>query len=284
MHFNHPATDFEPQLRVSSPQQHLSSPSSIFQPPAWFLSTHNPHLDPQHAFSAPSMHFQPPPHVFDPPPSFLHPWGFFFFFLLFFLLCTLGTHICMFLGFSLFLCTPRTHRHVFPGLVFYFIYFLFFPCTRNMAYHVSGAFFCLFSFFAPLGHMYACFGGLFILFLSLHPGTHIICMFAGVFSSFLFFVLLCTPATHFNQQTRITNLQTRVSNPWQPVLANYDPNPHISTIYDPQPRVHWHPRPQNAHTSNCTCISSFVYLFYFILFHLRCVYNHLYTHLSYLIY
>ena len=97
-----------------------------------------------------------------------------------------GTRICMFLGFSLFLCTPGTHRHVFPGLVFYFIYFLFFPCTRNMAYHVSGAFFCLFSFFAPLGHAYACFSGLFILFLSLHPGTRVICMFAGFFLLFYF--------------------------------------------------------------------------------------------------
>ena len=113
---------------------------------------------------------------------------------------------------------------------------------------VSGGFF---SFFVPRGHAYACFGGLFILFLSLHPGTCVICMFAGVF---LFFVLLCTPATRFNQQTRVTN-------PRQPVLATYDPNPHVSTIYDPQPRVHWHPRPQNAHTSNCTCISSFVYFF-----------------------
>jgi hypothetical protein len=143
---------------------------------------------------------------------------------------------------------------VFPGLVFYFIYFLFFPCTRNTAYRVSGTFFCLFSFFAPPGHVYACFGGLFILFLSLHPGTHIICVFAGVFSSFLFFVLLCTPATCFNQQTR-------VSNPWQPVSTTYNPNPHVLTIYDPQPCVHWHSRPRNARTSNCTCVSSFVYFF-----------------------
>ena len=120
---------------------------------------------------------------------------------------------------------------------------------------MSGAFFCLFSFFAHPGHVYACFGGLFILFLSLHPRTCIICMFAGVFSSFV----LCTPATCFNQQTRVMNPQTRVSNPRQPVLATYDPNPHILTIYDPQPCVHWHPRPQNACTSNCTCISSFVY-------------------------
>ena len=136
--------------------------------------------------------------------------------------------------------------------------FLFFSCTRNMAYHVSGAFF---SFFAPLVHAYVCFGGLFILFLSLHPGTCIICMFAGVFSSFLSFVLLCTPAAHFNQQTCITNPQTCVSNPWQPVSATYDPNPHVLTIYDPQPHVHWHPRPQNTRTSNHTCVSSFVYLF-----------------------
>ena len=258
-HFDHLATDFEPQLRVLSPPQHLLSPSSIFRPPAWFSSTHDPCLDPQHTFSAPTMCFQPPP-------SFLHPrdmhigvFSSFFFF--FFFLCTLGTCICMFLGFSLFLCTPGTHRRVFPGLVFYFIYFLFFPCTRNTAYHVSGAFFCLFSFFAPPGHVYVCFGGLFILFLSLHPRTCVICMFAGVFSSFLFLVPLCTPATHFDQQTRVMNPQTCVSNPWQPVSATYNPNPHVSTIYDPQPHVHWHPRPQNAHTSNCMCISSFVYFF-----------------------
>jgi hypothetical protein len=138
---------------------------------------------------------------------------------------------------------PGTCRRVFPGLVFYFIYFLFFPCTRNMAYCVSGAFFCLFLFFAPLGHTYACFGGLFILFLSLHPGTRVICMFVGFFSSFLFFFLLCTPATRFDQHTCIINSQTRVSNPQQPVLATYDPNPHVLTIYNPQPRVHWHPRP-----------------------------------------
>ena len=217
-----------------------------------------------------------PPCVFDPPPSFLHPQdmhmhvsrGFFFFFLF---LCTLGTCICVFLGFSPFLCTPRTHRRVFPGLVFYFTYFLFFPCTRNTAYRVSGAFFCLFSFFAPPRHAYACFGGLFILSLSLHPGTCVICVFVGVFSSFLFFVLLCTPATCFNQQTRITNPQTHVSNPWQPVSATYNPNPHVSTIYNPQPCVHWHPRPQNACMSNRTCISSFVYFFLALEMHVRAV-------------
>ena len=140
-----------------------------------------------------------------------------------------------------------------------------------MAYRVSGAFFCLFSFFAPLGHTFVCFGGLFILFSSLHPGTRVMCMFAGVFSSFLFFVLLCTPATCFDQQTRVTNPQTCVSNPRQPVLATYDPNPHVSTIYDPQPRIHWHPRPQNARTSNCTCISSFVYFFLASEMHVRAV-------------
>ena len=181
--------------------------------------------------STPSTHFQPPARVFNPHHAFLTPHHLF---------CTLGTRICVFLGFSLFLCTPRTRRRVFPGLVFYFIYFLFFPCTRNMVYHVSGAFFCSFSFFAPPGHAYVCFGG---LFLSLHPRTRIICMFAEVFSSFLFFVLLCTPATCFNQQTRVTNPQTHVSNPQQPVSATYNPNPHVLTIYNSQPCVHWHPRP-----------------------------------------
>jgi hypothetical protein len=177
----------------------------------------------------------------------------------------------MFLGFSLFFCTPRSRRRVFPGLVFYFIYFLFFPCTRNTAYRVSGAFFCLFFSFAPLGHAYACFGGLFILYLFWHPGTCIICVFAGVFCSFLFFVLLCTPATCFDQQTCITNPQTHVSNPQQPVSATYDPNPHVSTIYNPQPCVHWHPRPRNACTSNHMCVSSFVYYFLALETHVRAV-------------
>jgi hypothetical protein len=125
-----------------------------------------------------SMCFQPPACVFNPHHTFLTPHhlfctlgtricmflGFFSsFFFFFFFLCTPGTCICVFLGFSLLLCTPGTCRRVFPGLVFYFIYFLSFPCTRNTAYHVSGAFFCLFSFFAPLGHAYVCFGGLFYL-------------------------------------------------------------------------------------------------------------------------
>jgi hypothetical protein len=95
--------------------------------------------------------------------------------------------------------------------------------------------------------------------------------FRPPFSSFLFFVLLCTPATRFDQQTCVTNPQIRVSNPQQPVSATYDPNPHILTIYDPQPHVYWHPRPRNAHTSNRTCVSSFVHFFLASETHVRAV-------------
>ena len=159
--------------------------------------------------------------------------------------------------FSLFLYPWDTWMCV-SGVSFLFYLFSFLSLHQK---HGILCFWCFFSFFAPPGHAYACFGGLFIVFLSLHPGKCVICMFAGFFYFFLFFVLLCTPATGFDQQTHVTNPQTHVSNPQQPVLATYDPNPHISTIYDPQPCVHWHPRPQNACMSNCMCVSSFVYFF-----------------------
>ena len=103
-----------------------------------------------------------------------------------------------------------------------FFLFIFFLCT-------PGTCICVFRWFIYIIFIFA-------------PRTHVICVFVGVFSSFLFFVLLCTPATCFDQQTHVTNPKTCVSNPQQPVLATYNPNPHISTICDPQPHVHWHPR------------------------------------------
>ena len=131
-------------------------------------------------------------------------------------------------------------KHSVPCFWCFFL-FIFFLCTPRTRVCVFWWFIYIIFIFAPrdMHYMHVC----------------------GGFFFFLFFVLLCTPPTHFDQQTRITNPQTRVPTPQQPVSATYNPNPHVSTIYDSQPRVHWHPRPQNACTSNCMCVSSFVYFF-----------------------
>jgi hypothetical protein len=172
-----------------------------------------------------------------------------------------GTRICMFLGFSLFLCTPGTCRCVFPGLVFYFIHFLFFPCTRNMAYHVSGAFFCLFSFFAPPGHTFACFGGLFILFLSLHPGTCVICMFAGVF---LFFFIFCS-------SLHTSNLFQPADTSYKPPDTCFKPPAACFGHLRPQPTCFNHPRPLATHSlapqaPKRMCEQSYVHFFFCLFF------------------
>ena len=232
--------------RLDRLQPHID----LFKPHPLVLTTHDPlttRFRPHHAFpnltprsrapttrsEAPTIFFAPSGHAY----GCLR--GFFLFFSLFFLSLYPGnTRMRVSGGFFLFFAPPG-HVDVFPGLVFHFLYFIFW---------------CFF----------------FVYFLSLHPrDTH-----TRVSVVYLFYFYLCTlgHASHacfwgfflfyflffFAPQQPVSTSRHVFRPPTTPTHTFW---PHTT----PRPRVHWHPRPQNAHTSNRMCVSD-VFI-YFILFY-----------------
>ena len=116
-----------------------------------------------------------------------------------------------------------------------FFLFIFFLCT-------PGTCVCVFQWF---------------IFIFAPWDAHYMCVCRG----FFFFLIFCS-SLHPSNPFRPADMHYEPQDTCFKPPATYNPNPHVSTIYNPQPRVHWHPRPRNAHTSNRTCISSLVYFFW----------------------
>jgi hypothetical protein len=98
--------------------------------------------------------------------------------------------------------------------------------------------------------------------------------------------LLSPPMISFNPQPCVLTAHPPVSTTFEPSNDISQPSTmcfNCSPTRFDHPGLFWH---QNARTSNCTCISSFIFIFilcYFSLFHLKRVYEQSYKHFLYLL-